>query len=376
MRSKACALLLLAALCAVSRAAESNGGPQANATTPGTSTTPVATNTTAVNATAPAAGTEDRKRDGWRGTGSWGQWDDSDTDGSDPTNCARHKSDGSWDTSGCEGDGSSNGGDGNGGSDPTNCAKRRGDGSWDHSGCDGGDWSGDDGSGDDGSGDDGSGGGDWSGDDGSGDDGSGGDGSGDDGSGDGGSGDDGSGDDGSGDDGSTGGEGDGSTDPVVPSPPTDPAVPDTPSPPTDTPSPPNPTDPPTPGTAGDCPDIQAALDAHNAARTARGAAALVWNDTLATYAQGVSQTCKFEHSNGPYGENLAMGTANCKDAVDLWVAEQSLYDPAQGFDANTGHFTQVVWKATTQVGCGFACNIVTCSYDPAGNVEGEFVTNV
>lgn len=130
----------------------------------------MATNTTAVNATAPAAGTEDRKRDGWRGTGSWGQWDDSDTgepidlgatasprsnlrqgccwlirpvcwccgcklapdqmqghalsllslcthavsDGSDPTNCARHKSDGSWDTSGCEGDGSSNGGDGNG----------------------------------------------------------------------------------------------------------------------------------------------------------------------------------------------------------------------------------------------------------------------
>ena len=42
------------------------------------------------------------------------------------------------------------------------------------------------------------------------------------------------------------------------------------------------------------PAAQAALDAHNAARTARGAAALVWNDTLAQYALGVSQTCKFE----------------------------------------------------------------------------------
>lgn len=39
---------------------------------------------------------------------------------------------------------------------------------------------------------------------------------------------------------------------------------------------------------------QAALDAHNTARTARGATALVWNDTLATYAQGVSQTCTFQ----------------------------------------------------------------------------------
>ncbi|PRW59746.1 ATP-dependent DNA helicase Q-like 3 isoform X1 [Chlorella sorokiniana] len=435
MRSKICGLLLLAALVAVARAADLNGVPQANATANATVTTPLAANATAANTTAPAAGTEDKREGGgWRGTGSWhwangdddsgssdgdtgsgssdgtdtatdngdstgtdgsdatscarhkddGSWDYSDceggsgdgsngsgdgSDGSDATSCARHKDDGSWDYSDCEdgsGDGSSGGGGSNDGSDPSGCAKKRGDGSWDHSGCDGewgggnGNGSGDDGSWDDGSGDDGS----W--DDGSGDDGSsdGSDGSGDDGS------SDGSGDDGSGDDGSSDGSDDGSTDngdggdsgptptDPVPSPPTDPV----PSPPTETPSPPpTPTDPPAPGTVGGCPDIQATLDAHNAARSARGAAALVWNDTLASYAQDVSNTCKFQHSNGPYGENLAMGVATCKEAVDLWLSEAPQYDPAKGFDPTTGHFTQVVWKATTQ--------LVICGPQAAGSMS-------
>lgn len=31
---------------------------------------------------------------------------------------------------------------------------------------------------------------------------------------------------------------------------------------------------------------------------------LLWSKTLADYAQGVSLTCVFQHSNGNYGENL------------------------------------------------------------------------
>ena len=49
----------------------------------------------------------------------------------------------------------------------------------------------------------------------------------------------------------------------------------------------------------------------------------------------------------------------------------------------TGHFTQVVWKSTTQLGCGLAVNrgnkiYGVCNYSPAGNVvnAGFFKANV
>lgn len=39
---------------------------------------------------------------------------------------------------------------------------------------------------------------------------------------------------------------------------------------------------------------------------------------------------------------------------------------------------QVVWKASTQLGCGYApsCRMVVCNYSPAGNVMGQFAQNV
>jgi len=48
-------------------------------------------------------------------------------------------------------------------------------------------------------------------------------------------------------------------------------------------------------------DIDQYLSAHNTLRAEKGAVALVWDDTLANYAQQVANTCVFEHSGGPYG---------------------------------------------------------------------------
>lgn len=56
---------------------------------------------------------------------------------------------------------------------------------------------------------------------------------------------------------------------------------------------------------------------------------------------------------GAYGENLAEGYANATASIEAWGNEASQYDFSSGdFSESTGHFTQLVWKATTAVGCG------------------------
>lgn len=47
----------------------------------------------------------------------------------------------------------------------------------------------------------------------------------------------------------------------------------------------------------------------------------------------------------------------------------------------TGHFTQVVWRDSTELGVGMARNrngevYVVCNYNPAGNFLGSFIENV
>ncbi|KAG2189923.1 hypothetical protein INT46_001938 [Mucor plumbeus] len=131
------------------------------------------------------------------------------------------------------------------------------------------------------------------------------------------------------------------------------------------------------------------LKAHNKLRAKHHAPALKWDDKLATYAQKWSNKCVFEHSNSPYGENLALGYPTWTSVVNGWYSEVKDYDYSKtGFSMNTGHFTQVVWKSTTKVGCGVkTCNnlgqgtkLYTCSYSSPGNMVGDnnkyFIQNV
>ena len=56
---------------------------------------------------------------------------------------------------------------------------------------------------------------------------------------------------------------------------------------------------------------------------------------------------------GPYGENLAQGYAAISRSIDAGGNERNEYDFQAGqFSEPTGHFTQLVWRATTAVGCG------------------------
>jgi uncharacterized protein YkwD len=136
-------------------------------------------------------------------------------------------------------------------------------------------------------------------------------------------------------------------------------------------------------------DAAAWLDAHNRYRAKHCAAALTWSAKLAEVAQRWANAlrdrgCQFGHSGGNYGENLAAGTQGTLDpgaVVKMWYDEIARYHfPDGGFSMETGHFTQVVWRGTKQVGCGHSqckgMDIYVCEYDPPGNWEGQYRDNV
>lgn len=124
----------------------------------------------------------------------------------------------------------------------------------------------------------------------------------------------------------------------------------------------------------------AILNSTNTYRTQHNASQVLWNATLATFAQTYlsSANCKFAHSGGPYGENLALGYASARAAVEAWGDEGEAYNYENpGFSEKTGHFSQLVWKDTTDVGCGRRlCGergwYLACEYWPPGNVIGAF----
>ena len=133
---------------------------------------------------------------------------------------------------------------------------------------------------------------------------------------------------------------------------------------------------------------RAVLSAHNIARRDAGVPDLDWDAGLAADAQDwadrLAATGRFEHSQARKGEgeNLFMGSADAysyAEMVRYWVAEGRNFTngafPAistTGQWAAVGHYSQIVWRDTTRVGCAIATgggrDYLVCRYSPPGNV--------
>jgi pathogenesis-related protein 1 len=147
--------------------------------------------------------------------------------------------------------------------------------------------------------------------------------------------------------------------------------------------------------ADEPPGLVGTTAAHNQVRAAHGVAPLTWDPALAAIAQRWAEACVdqqapaglIDHNPGRsddypgyVGENIygAAGPASGTDAVARWAAEEADYDHATDTCSRVcGHYTQVVWATTTQVGCGIhTCpglvygNSVVCNYAPGGNTGG------
>ena len=135
------------------------------------------------------------------------------------------------------------------------------------------------------------------------------------------------------------------------------------------------------------------LDAHNAARADAGVPPLRWSAQQAAEAQAwadhLAELARMEHSdrwdrNGA-GENLWMGTAGRYSAefmVGAFVAEAQHFRDGvfpnvsrTGQWRDVGHYTQVIWRDTQEVGCAVARgerdDFLVCRYFPAGNTYDQ-----
>ncbi|XP_060519497.1 uncharacterized protein LOC132697833 isoform X2 [Cylas formicarius] len=151
-------------------------------------------------------------------------------------------------------------------------------------------------------------------------------------------------------------------------------------------------------TQTDCIDVdEFALEAwkvHNEYRKKHGVPSLKLNKELCAFAQEWANTCartsSLQHrANNPYGENIfSMYSSDyshvpsARDAVKEWYDEVKKHTFGnERVIQGSLHFTQVIWKGSTDLGVGIAKNrkgqtYVVCNYSPRGNFIGQFVDNV
>ncbi len=139
--------------------------------------------------------------------------------------------------------------------------------------------------------------------------------------------------------------------------------------------------PPAPGKSSLAPDM---LAVHNIMRARVGVPPLAWSNRLAARSQEWADTLvarkQFIHRpDSAYGENLFEITgvaASPAQVVNAWAAESRNYKyNSNRCSGMCGHYTQIVWRDTKEVGCAVARGgrreVWVCNYDPPGNWAGK-----
>ena len=138
---------------------------------------------------------------------------------------------------------------------------------------------------------------------------------------------------------------------------------------------------------------QKAVLRHNEIRAEKFlGASMVWSTEIAlsaqSYADSLAKSGKWEHdshANNPYGENLfaASYQVNYLDAINSWYKEKPYYNYTNNSCQSgkvCGHYTQMIWKDSTELGCGVAKYergsrkgwlVIVCRYNPPGNYIGR-----
>jgi pathogenesis-related protein 1 len=146
---------------------------------------------------------------------------------------------------------------------------------------------------------------------------------------------------------------------------------------------------------------QQMVNYHNQKRAEVGNGNVSWSTEIAQYAQQraeqIARTKQLAHlpqGQNPYGENLASGGSTgggvvftVINACDGWYSEKAKM-PRNAhtmtidlFNKGVGHYTQMVWKGSTQIGVGisqyqqgaFTMTVVVCCYNPPGNVINQAI---
>jgi len=112
--------------------------------------------------------------------------------------------------------------------------------------------------------------------------------------------------------------------------------------------------------------------AHNYFRCRHGQPALSWDATVANNAKGWVATCPGQAGNPAHdypegtmignptdsykltpssGENIQGGLSSPEGATEHWYSEVTAWDGGTAFLPETGHYTALIWGATTKLGC-------------------------